>query len=95
MNYIEKIKVLLGKELKIENPIYGGLLDKFVLLVLTVGVKCTNEDVHNARSAWLCKTQSQYRLLVPFDKLTKEVQNFNEPYRQAVQAVAKKLKYTI
>ena len=89
MNYIEKIKNLLAVELKMKSIAYEGLLDIYTLLVLTVGEDCTNEHIHDAWSIWQSKTQPKHRSLKPFNELTKEVQDLDEPYRQAVIKIAK------
>ena len=91
MNYIEKIKNLLESELKMRGTDYEGLLDVYGLLVLTVGENCTNEHIHDAWSIWQAKTQPKHHSLKPFIELTKEVQDLDEPYRQAVIKVAKTL----
>lgn len=92
MNYINKIKNLLEKELKMEGTSYEDLLDVYALLVLVVGTKCTNENIHDAWSIWQNKTEPNHRSLIPFNELTREVQDLDEPYRQAVIKVADKLK---
>lgn len=89
MNYIEKVKELLEVELKMVGTPYEDLLDVYGLLVLTVGENCTNEHIHDAWSVWQSKTQPDHKSLKPFKELTKEVQNLDEPYRQAVIKVAK------
>lgn len=88
MNYIQKIENLLEEELKMKGTIYEGLLETYGLLVLVVGEDCTNKDIHDAWSIWQNKTQPEHRSLKPFEELTKEVQDLDEPYRQAVIKVA-------
>ncbi len=92
MNYIEKIKNLLEKELKMKGTPYEGLLDYYGVLALVVGKNCTNEHIHDAWSFWQSKTQPNHRSLKPFNELTKEVQDLDEPYRQAVIKVSKIIK---
>lgn len=87
-NYIEKVKALLDKELEMKTTDYRGLLDVYALLVLTVGVDCTNENIHDAWSVWQNYIDPTHRSLKPFDQLTKEVQDLDEPYREAVVKVA-------
>lgn len=92
MNYVIKIQNLLEDELKMKGSEYEGLLEVYGLLVLTVGENCTNEHIHDAWSIWQNKTQPEHRSLLPFDELTKEVQDLDEPYRQAVIKVANSTK---
>ena len=87
MNYIQKIQNALDEELKMGET-YVGLLETYGLLVLTVGVNCTQENIHDAWSIWQNKTQPEHRSLIPFNKLTKEVQELDEEYRLAVVKVA-------
>jgi len=89
MNYINKTKDLLEEELKMKGTSYEDLLDVYALLVLTVGENCTNEHIHNAWSVWQNKTQPEHKSLKPFKKLTKEIQDLDELYRQAVLKVAR------
>ncbi len=90
MNYINKIKDELEKELKMKGTDYEDLLNVYALLVLTKGKNCTNEDVHDAWSVWQNKTMPEHRSLIPFGKLSKEVQDLDEPYRLAIIKVARR-----
>ena len=92
MNYIQKIKDLLEEELKMKGTDYEGLLDYYGLLVFTVGVNCTQEHIHDAWSLWQNETHPEHRSLIPFEELTKEVQELDEPYRLAVVKVANLIK---
>lgn len=92
MNYVNEIRELLEKELKMKGTDYEGLLEFYGLLVLTVGESCTQEHIHDAWSFWQNKTQPNHRSLISFEKLTKEVQELDEPYRLAVIKVANLIK---
>ncbi len=89
MNYIQKVQYELDVELKMEGTEYEGLLETYALLVFTVGVNCTNEHIHDAWAIWQNKTEPDHRSLKPFNELTKEVQDLDEIYRQAVIKVSK------
>jgi len=91
MNYIQEVYDLLEEELKMRGTGYEGLLETYGLLVLIVGEKCTNEHIHDAWSIWQNKTMPDHRSLIPFDELTKEVQDLDIPYRDAVIKVASNL----
>lgn len=92
MNYIQNIQNLLEEELKMKGTDYEGLLETYALLVFTVGEDCTKENIHDAWSIWQNKTQPKHKSLIPFNELTKEVQDLDEPYKLAVIKVAKILK---
>lgn len=82
---------MLNVELKMEGTIYEELLEVYALLVLVVGEDCTNKHVHDAWAVWSNILDSKHRSLIPFEQLTKEVQDLDEPYRQAIIKVAKLL----
>lgn len=89
MNYIQEIQKLLNDELEMVGTSYEDMLEVYGLLVLTVGVNCTNKHVHDAWSIWQNKTQPEHRSLIPFEELTKEVQELDNLYRKAIIKVAK------
>lgn len=83
MNYIDIIKEELDFCLEMGEE-YDELLDMYALLVLLKGNRCTNEDVHDAWSVWQNRTMPEHRSLIPFDELTKEVQDSDSKYRDAI-----------
>lgn len=88
MNYIQEVEDKLEEILKLRDTPYEGLLGVYSLLTLTVGTKCSNEDVHNAWSVWQNKVFPTHPSLKPFDELSKEVQNLDDLYRRAIIEVA-------
>ncbi|MCK5017872.1 MAG: hypothetical protein KAS32_12485 [Candidatus Peribacteraceae bacterium] len=92
MNYIQIIQDLLDKDLKMKDTPYEGLLETYAVLVLVVGEKCTKENIHDAWSVWQNKTRPNHNSLIPFLLLTKEVQDLDEKYKQAVINVAQILR---
>ena len=89
MNYIQFVKDLLEKELKMKGTSYEDLLDVYALLVLIKGEECTNKNIHDAWSVWQNKTMPDHKSLIPFDKLTKQVQDLDIEYRDAIIKVSK------
>lgn len=87
MNYIETTKEELDFDLDMGDD-YDGLLEMYALLVLLKGNRCTNEDVHDAWSVWQNRTMPEHRSLIPFDELTKEVQDLDSKYRDAIIKVS-------
>lgn len=92
MNYVQNVQALLDEELKMKGADYEGLLEVYTLLVITKGENCTNEDVHDAWSIWQNKTQPSHRSLIPFEQLTKKVQDLDDQYRLAIIKVSKFIK---
>ena len=89
INYVQRVQDLLEKELKMKGTDYEGLLETYGLLVLTVGVYCKEDDIHDAWAVWQNKTMPEHWSIVPFKELTKEVQVLDDPYKRAVIKVAK------
>lgn len=93
MNYIDKLAHEIWRLTDGRNQTIGGdmLLYRFyALLCLTTGQQTTNEDVHDAWSAWKAHTMGTHRSLIPFDQLTEEVQELDTPYRDTIQDVARR-----
>lgn len=86
-NYIQKVKEELNEH--IECP--DDLIDLYALLVLVKGEKCTLEDVHDAWSVWKNKYTDEHKSLIPFDELTKTVQEMDREYARAIIKTAKEL----
>ena len=89
MNYINKLAVLIGKrcDTKFEGE-YTKLLRIYALLCLAKGAETTNEDVHDAWSAWRAETDPNHKSLIPFKDLEEDVQKLDTPYRDAIRKVA-------
>lgn len=67
------------------------LFDSYAVLALNKGLGVTNEDVHNAWSAWATKYDSDNSSLVPFDDLPNKIKEQDTPFTQAIKEVAKSL----
>ena len=81
----------LDKILTMDFDGANELLSVYALLALTVGENCTNEHIHDAWAVWQNKTDSGHCSIIPYKSLTKEVQDMDTPYRDAVIKVAKEL----
>jgi hypothetical protein len=84
-NYVNVVKKLLAKRIDVEDD----LLNLYALLVLTTGEATTWENVHDAWAIWRNDTNSDHKSLVPFVKLTPEVQQLDDEYTEAIKAVLK------
>lgn len=103
MNYIETIAKAVydeGQKLRAtpsptntitENEESMDLYCLYALLVLTTGIRTTNEDVHNAYAAWLTPHDAQAECLVPYAELPLFVQDMDTIYAEAIREVASKL----
>jgi hypothetical protein len=63
----------------------------YALLCLVVGEATTNENVHDAWSAWCASTRPDHGSLVPFSSLEPRVQDLDAPYRDAIRTVARRI----
>ena len=86
-NYIEQVKEELATYIDVEDE----LLDLYVLLVVIRGVRTTKENVHDAWAVWKNKTDPQHKSMIPFNDLTKEVQELDREYTEAIIETAEKI----
>jgi len=61
------------------------LFDSYAVLALSKGKSVTNEDVHNAWSAWATKFDPDNKSLVPFDELPSETQSSDTKFTKAIR----------
>lgn len=90
-NYLDKIALDIGKRCDSGSPSPDQmrLLRIYAVLALSKGTDVTNEDVHNAWSAWTASEgRETHSSLIPFGELPLDVQALDEPYRDAIRAVA-------
>ena len=64
------------------------LFDSYAVLALTKGVEVSNEDVHNAWSAWATKYYPDSDSLIPYQNLSKDVQDQDTRFAEAIKEVA-------
>ncbi len=88
MNYIENARESLIAELP---GLPDELLDLYVLLVFVKGTATSLEDVHDAWSVWKNRIKVDHKSLIPFDDLTKEVQELDRKYMNGIRKVAAQL----
>ena len=95
MNYIDAIAERINAELDSEplSDEWRPLYRIYAVLALVQGTATTLEDVHDAWSAYMAGVNPDHRSLVPFDRLTPEVQSLDEPYRDAIHMVARDIGY--
>ncbi|MFD9418801.1 hypothetical protein ACFWC9_29400 [Streptomyces goshikiensis] len=63
----------------------------YAVLLTAKGEQVTDEDVHNAWSAWMQSVDSTHAALVPFGELPPETRAFDAPYAQAIRAAARQV----
>lgn len=92
-NYIDKVALAIAQWCNDPAPADEDmrLYRIYAVLALTLGVRTTNEAVHDAWSAWRAATKPDHRSLVPFAALDPAVQDLDTPYRDVIIAVAERL----
>ena len=90
-NYIDQIamdihlKAEPGADTWLDLPLYRI----YAVLALAKGEATTNEDVHNAWSAWASEYTPFHHSLIPFDELSEHIQQLDAPYTAAIHAVTR------
>ncbi|MFF2314053.1 hypothetical protein ACFVVJ_29065 [Streptomyces albidoflavus] len=95
MTYLDPLADLIRACLPPEAeppPDSDALFRIYAVLLKAKGDQVTDEDVHNAWSAWMQSQDSTHEALVPFHDLPPETRRFDAPYAQAIRAAARKMR---
>ncbi|MFI6694656.1 hypothetical protein ACIBLA_23415 [Streptomyces sp. NPDC050433] len=65
----------------------------YAVLLQAKGEQVTDEDVHNAWSAWMQSVNSAHHALVPFHDLDRKTRAFDAPYAEAIRAAARQAEH--
>jgi len=87
--YIDEIACQIMREAGHADLDWLDLFRIYAVLALAKGEATTAEDVHDAWSAFMMPRAPSHVSLVPFDQLRPETQALDEPYVQAIHAVAR------
>lgn len=92
-SYIDKIAFAIAAKcgMSMFQPNDCRLLRIYAVLALAKGVDVTKEDVHDAWCAWVLDYKPQHKSLKRYGELTKDIQDLDEPYRQAIEEVAQNM----
>ena len=66
----------------------------YAVLALVRGEDADRRDVHEAWVAWMDMRGEEHASMVPFDDLSSDVQAEDEPFAQAIRAVARRHRTT-
>lgn len=69
----------------------SSLFRLYALLALAKGRTVNAADVHNAWAAWMQERDRHHRSIKPFEALDAETQASDEPFVEAIRAVAERL----
>lgn len=97
-NYIQDAQDELIEKLEAhgESPEDWGedfdeLLDMYTLLLVTKGREVSMEDIHTAWSLWEKDIDGSHESLVPFDQLGEDIQDYDEPFMEAIYDTAEEV----
>jgi hypothetical protein len=94
MNYIQQLASKIKSELAAEQIPENSeqLFNMYAVLALVKGSEVTNKDVHNAWCAWISSVNPSHESAIPFEHLSKSVQDMDEPYTEAIRKAAASLR---
>lgn len=85
VNYLDQIAEAIRREVSQNKlPVYA-------VLALAKGTEVSLEDVHNGWAAWMIDNEPNHESIKPFNELSADVKSEDEPYLQAIRAVADRL----
>lgn len=93
-NYIRKISKSIRKNFdNSELPENGldDLFDIYAVLALAKSASVTDEDVHNAWSAWATKYDSTNSSIIPYSELSQEIKIADRKFTIAIRNIASTL----
>lgn len=94
MNYIDEIADAIRSKVspdQLPDENTAVLFRLYAVLVLAKGTGVTMRDVHNAWSAWMISSDPNHESIKPYDELSPDVKREDEPYLNAIRAVASTL----
>lgn len=91
MSYIDPYitGIIQNTDMDPEIPENMPLIQMYALLAKVVGDWTTQEDVHDAWALWQSALTPEHKSIIPFEDLTREVQDYDGPYVKAIHKVAK------
>ncbi|GAA3043547.1 hypothetical protein GCM10020229_63550 [Kitasatospora albolonga] len=93
MTYIDRLADLIRSCLPpsaVPPPDSDGLFRIYAVLLRAKGEQVTDEDVHDAWSAWMRSVDGGHRALVPFHDLPAETRAHDTPYAEAIREAARR-----
>ena len=97
-NYLDAIASLIREEIPARElpPSFSDdmLFRMYAVLLVAVGEKVTERDVHNAWVAWMIDLNPSHPSLVPYEELPGQVAREDQVYVYAIRRVASRLSET-
>lgn len=94
MSYLDELATEIERQVP-ADLLPGGdtrsLFRLYALLALAKGRAVDAADVHNAWAAWMQERNPHHRSIKPFEALDADTQAADEPFVEAIRAVAERL----
>lgn len=97
MTYLDELATEIERRVPADLLPHGdtrSLFRLYALLALAKGRSVDAADVHNAWTAWMQERDPRHRSIKPFEELDPETQASDEPFVEAIRAVAERLART-
>ncbi|MET9282620.1 hypothetical protein ABZY01_32775 [Streptomyces anthocyanicus] len=69
----------------------AALFRMYAVLLKAKGAEVTDEDVHDAWSAWMQTVNRAHEALIPYDDLDPATRAFDAPYAEAIRRAARQM----
>jgi hypothetical protein len=95
MTYLDRLAAEIERRVPPEllpDEDTSSLFRLYALLALAKGREVSAVDVHNAWAAWMQERDASHRSIKPFEELDAETQASDEPFVEAIRAVAERLR---
>ena len=86
-----RIRAIVPPELLPEGETYELFLI-YAVLALAKGDRVDARDIHNAWAAWMSTKDPDHESIVPYEDLPADVRREDDPFLNAVRAVARDLR---
>lgn len=93
MNYLDELGSAIQQEVDptdLPSEDTASLFRLYAVLLLAKDEKVTVRDVHNVWSAWMSDRDPTHQSIKPFEELSSDVQQQDQPYADAIRAVARR-----
>lgn len=94
MNYLQDIASRVREAIpadKLPDEDADDLLMSYAVLVESKGAEVTNEDVHDAWTAWMTKIDPDHGALIPYAELDAETKAQDSVFTEAIRRVARQI----
>lgn len=92
MTYIERARAfLLAALMRIDSNCPLGLVEAYMVLVVSTGQGTTDQNVHDTWTSWRSRSSPRHPDIVEFDLLSAETKARDRPYRDAIRDAAGEL----